>query len=50
MELNEATGKLETVSEEYVFYYYDEETDKECDKFHVAVSSKLGQRITQAKE
>lgn len=50
MELNEATGKLEIVSEEYVFYCYDEETDKECDKFHVAVSSELGQRITQAKE
>ncbi len=50
MELNEATGKLETVSEEYVFYCYDEETDKECDMFHVAVSSELGQRITQAKE
>ncbi len=49
MELNEETGKLEDVSEEYVFYYYDEETDREYDKFHVAVSSELGQRITQAK-
>ena len=43
MERNEATGELETVSEEYVF-----ESDGEEEELRVDVASELGQQITEA--
>lgn len=43
MERNEATGELETVSEEYVF-----DSSRESEEFRVDVASWLGQQITAA--
>lgn len=48
MERNEETGELETVSEEYVFYWSADEESEVREELCVDVSSDLGQQITEA--